>query len=541
MSTKISFSNVTKVYNLYKKKSDKLMGIFFPSYREKHFNAIYDLTFDVSEGETVGVVGINGSGKSTLSNLLAQVVPPTSGEIMIDGEPSLIAISAGLNAHLSGIENIKLKCLMLGMDNSEVEDVIPNIIEFADIGDFMDQPVKNYSSGMKSRLGFAISVHTNPDILIVDEALSVGDQTFYERCIKKIDEFKKEGKTIFFISHSINQIQSISDRVMWLHFGELKDFGPADEVIKNYQNFIDWFNELDNDQQKNYKAKQLKSQSNRTPSLKKEKNKTGKGDILASLQAIMILLFTVMAAALLLLDHPVSALWNYEEEDEDEEIVNINEDDLENEAEETQDEEFEPIEIDQEGYINAEEIIVYEDENQDREIDNLTFGDIVYVEEQFDDDYSIRFNDIQGFIASTEVSLESEINDSIISVQELEVIFPDIFLSSWEYHLAHMSLEEDDIRENYRGLTDQGQTDEGSYLEYSNDHVRFLFEDDDLTTLTVTDVNVQEPQFEAFREEQAIFTDGENLYYFETEQYGITINIDEREMEISNSKLPELS
>lgn len=259
---KVEFKNVTKSYDMYAKKSDRLLQLLSikPKKNTKQFLALRDISFKVNDGETIGIVGLNGSGKSTISNILAQVIQPSDGEVIINGQTSLIAISAGLNNHLTGLENIDLKCMMHGLTKEEIENVKPKIIDFADVGEHIYQPVKNYSSGMRSRLGFAIAVHTNPDILVIDEALSVGDSTFANKCLLKMEEFKKQGKTIFFISHSAKQMQTFCDRVIWVHFGRLKNFGAKKRVIDNYVEFTKWFDSLTESEKKEYKQRMLKKQ-----------------------------------------------------------------------------------------------------------------------------------------------------------------------------------------------------------------------------------------------------------------------------------------
>lgn len=261
MSYSIIFNNATKKYKMYKKNSEKLLDILIPDGFGEDFYALQGISFRANEGDVIGIIGVNGAGKSTLANLITGVIPPTSGEIEVKGQAQLIAISSGLNNNLTGRENIELKCLMLGFSKKEINELMPDIIDFADIGKFIDQPVKSYSSGMKSRLGFAISVNMDPDILVIDEALSVGDQTFADKCLEKMNEFKEKGKTIFFISHSIGQVRKFCQKALWLEAGEVKAYGTIEEVIPQYENFLKEFNALSKEDQKNFKQLVLEKRS----------------------------------------------------------------------------------------------------------------------------------------------------------------------------------------------------------------------------------------------------------------------------------------
>lgn len=223
----IKFQNVSKIYGL--KAKDK---------ENKRFYALKDITFEIEKGAVVGVLGTNGSGKSTLSMLLAGISEPDMGEVSVIGEQALIAINTGMNKQLTGYENIILKGALLGLNKKKMEVLIEDVIGFADLGDFIHQPVKKYSSGMKSRLGFSINMCLDTDILIVDEALSVGDKAYANKCIKKMTELKESGKTIIFISHSLMQVKSFCDKALWIEGGRFKEYGDIDTVSDNYTEFI---------------------------------------------------------------------------------------------------------------------------------------------------------------------------------------------------------------------------------------------------------------------------------------------------------------
>lgn len=234
----IIVKNVTKKYKLYNGTKERLLDLITFKSHGEDFYALRGVNFEAEKGDVIGFVGINGSGKSTLSNIIAGIVPETSGSVEVFGETSLIAVASGLKGELTGRDNIELKCLMLGFSKDEIKELEPDIIEFSELGSFIDQPVKSYSSGMKSRLGFAISVNVNPDILIIDEALSVGDKAFAEKSLDKMKEFKSRGKTMIFVSHSISQMKKFCEKILWLEFGKVKEYGTVQEVIPKYEAFL---------------------------------------------------------------------------------------------------------------------------------------------------------------------------------------------------------------------------------------------------------------------------------------------------------------
>jgi teichoic acid transport system ATP-binding protein len=253
--------NVTKRYKLYNKPSEKLLDLIMPKSYGEDFYAVKNVSFEAEKGDVIGFIGVNGSGKSTLSNIIAGIVPPTDGNVQIEGKTALIAVASGLNNALTGRENIELKMLMMGFDKHQIKELEPEIIDFSELGRFIDQPVKSYSSGMKSRLGFAISVHIDPDVLIIDEALSVGDKAFAEKCLDKMNEFKERGKTMFFVSHSLGQMKQFCQKALWIEHGEMKAYGPIEEVMPQYEKFLKDYKAMSKEEQKKFREDATKRRS----------------------------------------------------------------------------------------------------------------------------------------------------------------------------------------------------------------------------------------------------------------------------------------
>lgn len=262
MEVSVRVEDVVKRYKLYQSPSEKLLDLLLPKSYGEAFYALRGVSFEALKGDVIGFIGVNGSGKSTLSNIIAGIIPPTMGAVEVEGKSALIAVQSGLNNALTGRENIELKCLMLGFDKQQIQQLEPEIIDFADLGKFIDQPVKSYSSGMKSRLGFAISVMIDPDVLIIDEALSVGDKAFAQKCLNKMNEFKEKGKTIFFVSHSVGQMKEFCEKALWLEFGEVKEYGPIEEVMPKYEVFLEDYKSMSKKEQKAFRDRGAKLQEN---------------------------------------------------------------------------------------------------------------------------------------------------------------------------------------------------------------------------------------------------------------------------------------
>ena len=243
METKnaIEIRNLSKMYKLYNKPLDRLvdsLGLTRKKLYKEHY-ALRDINFDIGVGECVGIIGTNGSGKSTILKIITGVLSPTGGSITVNGRISaLLELGAGFNPEYSGLENIYLNGTMMGFTEAEIDTRLDDILSFADIGEFVYQPVKTYSSGMFVRLAFAVAINIDPEILVVDEALSVGDVFFQSKCYHKFEEFKRQGKTILFVSHDLGSISKYCDRVILLNQGEMLDQGTPKAMVDMYKQLL---------------------------------------------------------------------------------------------------------------------------------------------------------------------------------------------------------------------------------------------------------------------------------------------------------------
>jgi ABC-type polysaccharide/polyol phosphate transport system ATPase subunit len=239
MDAAIRAVELTKHYDIYPRPVDRLIESITRRARHTVFPALQDVSFEIERGETIGVVGRNGAGKSTLLKLLCGVTRPSSGSIEVQGTlASILELGTGFHPEFSGRDNAALNAAILGLGPDEVKRQLPLILEFSELGAFLDRPVKTYSSGMYMRLAFSVAVNVNPDVLVIDEALAVGDGHFQKKCIDKIREFQQAGKTILFCSHALYLVSSICRRTLWLDRGSVMRWGPTLEVVHEYESCL---------------------------------------------------------------------------------------------------------------------------------------------------------------------------------------------------------------------------------------------------------------------------------------------------------------
>lgn len=232
----ITFDNVSKTYILYKNDQERFKALFFKPKNPKTNKALNGVTLNIYPGESVGIVGDNGAGKSTLLKMITGVTFPDEGSVTVKGKvAALLELTAGFSNEMTGRENIYLKGYILGLEDSYIKEIEERIIDFAQLGDYIDQPVRTYSSGMKMRLGFAINVNIEPQILVVDEALAVGDASFKKKCKAKINDIIKSGTTVLFVSHSADSVKEICKRAVYLKKGQVVFDGSTEETLKVYK------------------------------------------------------------------------------------------------------------------------------------------------------------------------------------------------------------------------------------------------------------------------------------------------------------------
>ena len=271
--TVVKITNLVKEYKMYARKKDRLLEAILPGYK-KHtvFKAMDNLSLEIKKGEVLGILGKNGAGKSTLLKMITGVVSPTSGEIEVEGKiSSLLELGAAFNPELTGIENIYQHGQVMGLTNEQIEEKKDEIIDFADIGEHLYQPVKTYSSGMFARLAFACAINVDPDILIVDEVLSVGDIAFQLKCFKKFEQFKENGKTIIFVTHNIADILKNCNRAIILEKGKMTFDGNVKDGVNRYKKIIVGIDPDESEEKEKTKSSKAKKQDDENTTLWKDK------------------------------------------------------------------------------------------------------------------------------------------------------------------------------------------------------------------------------------------------------------------------------
>ncbi len=235
----IHTGGVSKVYRVYDRPVDRFWELLFRRRRHREFKALSGIGFDVKRGESLAIIGQNGAGKSTLLKILAGIVRPSAGEVAVHGRvASILELGSSFHPEMTGRQNIVLNGAMLGLTQERLHERLPEIVAFSELGDFIDQPVKCYSTGMAMRLGFAIATQVDPDILIIDEALAVGDGYFQKKCMDRLVEMHAEGTTFLFCSHAMYFVTALCSRALWLRRGEMAAYGPSHEVVREYEAFL---------------------------------------------------------------------------------------------------------------------------------------------------------------------------------------------------------------------------------------------------------------------------------------------------------------
>ena len=236
--SQITVQNISKHFKIYERPRDRLLETLLRKQRHKVFNVLSDISFALKDGESLGIIGINGAGKSTLLKILAGTLQASSGHFDMSGQvAALLELGAGFHPEFSGRKNIHLNASLLGVPEHNIVELENDIIEFSELREFIDRPVKTYSSGMYVRLAFSIATMVRPDILIIDEALSVGDLTFQKKCVQRMNEFKEQNKTMIFCSHSMFHVQELCETAIWLDKGQIREIGSSDAVVGHYEDF----------------------------------------------------------------------------------------------------------------------------------------------------------------------------------------------------------------------------------------------------------------------------------------------------------------